>query len=164
LKNGSALASASKQTAFHSKVFPDSLSVFLSSRSNAIVFERITLPDNLLHPVSPYCHAVQAGDFLFVTGQLAQEPFGIVAQGTVADQTHRVMQNLKLVLDHCGTGFDRVTMARIFLTDMRDLDEVNEIYRSYFQPDQLPGRTTIGVTGLAGLGDIEIDLIVYVGD
>ena len=160
MKNGSAL----KQIAFHSKVFPNSRSVFFSSRSNAIVFERITLPGNLLHPVSPYCHAVRAGDFLFVTGQLAQEPSGTVTQGTIADQTHRVMQNLKLVLDHCGTGFDRVTMARIFLTDIRDLDEVNEIYRSYFQPDQLPGRTTIGVTGLAGLGDIEIDLIVYTGN
>jgi 2-iminobutanoate/2-iminopropanoate deaminase len=160
MKNGSAL----EQIAFHSKVFPNSRSVFFSSRSNAIVFERITLPGNLLHPVSPYCHAVRAGDFLFVTGQLAQEPSGAINLNAIADQTHRVMQNLKLVLDHCGTGFDRVTMARIFLTDIRDLDEVNEIYRSYFQPDQLPGRTTIGVTGLAGLGDIEIDLIVYTGN
>ena len=127
------------------------------------MFERITLPGNLLNPVSPYCHAVRAGEFLFVTGQLAQEASGAIDLHTIADQTHRVMQNLKLVLDHCGTGFDRVTMARIFLTDIRDIDAVNDIYRTYFQPDQLPGRTTIGVTGLAGLGDIEIDLIVYVG-
>jgi 2-iminobutanoate/2-iminopropanoate deaminase len=128
------------------------------------VFERITLPDQLLNPVSPYCHAVRAGDFLFVTGQLAQDPkTGAIDLGSIEAQTHRVMQNLKLVLEHCGSGFDRVTMARIFLTDIRDLQTVNEIYRSYFQPDTLPGRTTIGVTGLAGLGDIEIDLIAYVG-
>ncbi|MBD3880941.1 RidA family protein [Phormidium tenue FACHB-886] len=129
------------------------------------MFERLTLPDNLLNPVSPYCHAVRAGDFLFVTGQLAQDPdTGIINLGSIEEQTHRVLQNLKLVLEHCGSSFDRITMARIFLTDIRDIQTVNEIYRSYFQPNELPGRTTIGVTGLAGLGDIEIDLIAYLGD
>ena len=129
------------------------------------MFERITLPDNILAPVSPYCHAVRAGDFLFVTGQLAQDPAtGQIVRGAIEDQTHQVMQNLKRVLEHAGSGFDRVTMARIFLTDIRFIQTVNEIYASYFQPGELPGRTTIGVTGLAGLGDIEIDLIAYCGE
>lgn len=128
------------------------------------MFERITLPDNILSPVSPYCHAVRAGDFLFVTGQLAQNPkTGEIALGSIQEQTRQVMDNLKLVLEHSGGSFDRVTMARIFLTDIRFLATVNEIYASYFQPGQLPGRTAIGVTGLAGLGDVEIDLIVYCG-
>jgi 2-iminobutanoate/2-iminopropanoate deaminase len=129
------------------------------------VFERITLPNNILSPVSPYCHAVRAGDFLFVTGQLAQNPeTGVIERGSIEDQTRRVLDNLKLVLDHAGTSFDRITMARIFLTDIRFIQTVNEIYASYFKPGQLPGRTTIGVTGLAGLGEIEIDLIVYCGE
>jgi 2-iminobutanoate/2-iminopropanoate deaminase len=126
------------------------------------VFERITLPDDVLSPVSPYCHAVRAGDFLFVTGQLAQDPdTGKLVLGSIEEQTHRVMKNLQMVLHHAGVGFDRVTMARIFLTDIRFIQAANEIYASYFQPDELPGRTTIGVTGLAGMGDIEIDLIAY---
>jgi 2-iminobutanoate/2-iminopropanoate deaminase len=126
------------------------------------VFERMTLPDMPL--VSPYCHAVRAGDFLFVTGQLAQDPqSGSIVRGPIEDQTRQVMENLKQVLDYAGTSFDRVTMARIFLTDIRFIQTVNDIYASYFKPGELPGRTTIGVTGLAGLGDIEIDLIVYCG-
>lgn len=129
------------------------------------MFERITLPDNVLSPVSPYCHAVRAGDFLFVTGQLAQDPeTGKIIRGPIEEQTRRVLDNLKLVLEYAGTSFDRVTMARIFLTDIRFIQTVNEVYASYFKPGQLPGRTTVGVTGLAGLGEIEIDLIVYCGE
>jgi len=126
------------------------------------VFERLTLPDMPL--VSPYCHAVRAGDFLFVTGQLAQDSqTGTIVRGSIEDQTRQVMENLKRVLEYAGSGFDRVTMARIFLTDIRFIHPMNEIYASYFNPGELPGRTTIGVTGLAGLGDIEIDLIAYCG-
>ncbi|HEY9629192.1 MAG TPA: RidA family protein [Coleofasciculaceae cyanobacterium] len=128
------------------------------------MFERINLPNGILTSVSPYSHAVRAGDFLFVTGQLSQDPdTGKIVLGSIEEQTHRVMRNLQMVLDQAGSGFDRVTMARIFLTDIRFIETVNEIYASYFKPDQLPGRTTIGVTGLAGLGDIEIDLIAYCG-
>ncbi|MDJ1185715.1 RidA family protein [Roseofilum casamattae] len=128
------------------------------------MFERINLPNGILPPVGKYSHAVRAGDFLFVTGQLAEDPStGAMQIGSIAEQMQRVMDNLKLVLDHTGTSFNRVTMARIFITDLRYYDTVNEIYESYF-PEGLPGRTTIGVTGLAGLGDVEIDLIVYCGE
>ena len=128
------------------------------------MFERITLPDGVLSPVSPYCHAVRAGDFLFVTGQLAQDPeTGKVMTGTIEDQTHQVMQNLKLVLENAGSGFDRVVMARVFLTDFRHLQTFNDIYATYFPNQQFPGRTAIGVTALAGFGDVEVDLIAYCG-
>lgn len=124
----------------------------------------ITLP-NTLPPVAPYSHAVRAGDFLFVTGQLSEDPdTGEVQRGSITEQTKQVMENLKLVLEHAGTGFDKVVMARVFITDFRDYPVVNEIYSSYFQPNRLPSRTTVGVIGLAGLGDVEIDLIVYCGD
>ncbi|MBD2038787.1 RidA family protein [Phormidium sp. FACHB-592] len=128
------------------------------------MLEYITLPDTL-PPVAPYSHAVRAGDFLFVTGQLAEDPnTGEVVRGSIAEQTQRVMENLQLVLHHAGTDFNKVVMARIFITDFRDYAVVNEIYASYCTPGRLPGRTTVGVLGLAGLGDVEIDLIVYCGD
>lgn len=128
------------------------------------MLEHITLPNNLLPPVAPYSHAVRAGDLLFVTGQLAEDPqTGEVIKGSIEQQTQQVMENLKLVLDHAGTSFDRVVMSRIFITDFRDYETVNQIYASYFQAEKLPCRTTVGVMGLAGLGDIEIDLIVYCG-
>ncbi|NJK37480.1 MAG: RidA family protein [Oscillatoriales cyanobacterium RM2_1_1] len=129
------------------------------------MLEFITLPDNLLPPVAPYSHAVRAGEFLFVTGQLAEDPkTGEVIPGSLESQTHRVMDNLKLVLDHAGASFKQVVMARIFLTDFRDYDIVNQVYSSYFVDGRLPCRTTVGVLGLAGQGNVEIDLIVYCGE
>jgi len=129
------------------------------------MLEFITLPDGKLPPVAPYSHAVKAGDFLFVTGQLAEDPdTGEVIKGAIEDQTHRVMKNLNLVLNHAGSSFDRVVMARVFVTDFRYYETVNRIYQSYFGDRPQPCRTTVGVTALAGYGDVEIDLIVYCGD
>lgn len=128
------------------------------------MLERIILPDGTLPPLGPFPHAIRAGDFLFVTGQLAEDPeTGEVVAGSIDQQVRRVMDNLKLVLEHAGTSFDKAVMARIFITDLRYLQTVNEIYSSYFESNRLPCRTTIGVVGLAGLGNVEIDLIVYCG-
>jgi len=129
------------------------------------MLEFITLPDNLLPPPAPYSHAVRAGDFLFVTGQLAEDPeTGEIVLGPIVEQTRRVMENLKLVLDHAGASFDTVVMARLFLTDFRDYAAVNEIFSSYFSNGRRPSRTTVGVIALAGQGNVEIDLIVYCGN
>jgi 2-iminobutanoate/2-iminopropanoate deaminase len=128
------------------------------------MLEYITLPNNLLPPPSPYSHAVRAGDFLFVTGQLAEDPTtGQINRGPIPEQTKQVMENLKLVLDHANASFDNVVMARLFLTDFRDFQAVNEVFSSYFKDGRRPGRTTIGVIALAGQGDVEVDLIVYCG-
>lgn len=128
------------------------------------MLEYITLPDNILPPVAPYSHAVRAGDFLFVTGQLSEDPeTGDVLKTAIESQTQQVMENLERVLAHAGTGFDRVVMARIFVTDFRYYDAVNKVYSSYCTPGRLPSRTTVGVTALAGFGDVEIDLIAYCG-
>lgn len=128
------------------------------------MLQYITLPDNLLPPVAPYSHAVRAGDFLFVTGQLAEDPqSGEIHKRSIEAQTKQVMDNLITVLTHAGTSFDNVVMSRIFVTDFRYYETVNQVYASYCQAGRLPSRTTVGVTALAGFGDVEIDLIVYCG-
>ena len=129
------------------------------------MLEFINLPDGKLPPVAPYSHAVRAGDFLFVTGQLSEDPdTGEVVKASIEAQTTQVMDNLKLVLNHAGTSFENVVMSRIFVTDFRYYDTVNKIYASHFSAGRYPGRTTVGVTALAGFGDVEIDLIVYCGE
>ncbi|MBD0269673.1 MAG: RidA family protein [Cyanobacteria bacterium Co-bin8] len=128
------------------------------------MIEFITLPGQL-PPVAPYSHAVRAGDFLFVTGQLAEDPAtGKVIKGNLEEQTRQVMENLKLVLSHAGSSLEKVVMARIFVTDFRYYEVVNQTYQSYFTPGRMPSRTTVGVTALADYGDVEIDLIAYCGD
>ena len=127
------------------------------------MLEFITLPD-ALPPVAPYSHAVRAGDFLFVTGQLAEDAdSGEVLKLDIEAQTHQVMANLKRVLTHAGTTFEKVVMVRNFVTDFLYYETVNQVYASYFDHDRLPSRTTVGITALAGYGDVEIDLIVYCG-
>jgi len=118
-------------------------------------------------PVAPFSHAVAAGGWLFVTGQMPTDPADDDAplpEGIEA-QTHRVMENLKLVLAGAGGGLDRVMFARVYLTHFeRDYAAMNEVYRGYFAPGRLPGRTCIGVTGLARDALVEIDLLARVGE
>jgi 2-iminobutanoate/2-iminopropanoate deaminase len=113
-------------------------------------------------PVAPYSHAVEASGFIFVTGQLATDPNddALDIPPGIESQMHKVMDNLNRVLKGCGLTLANVVFVRIFLTDFkRDYAKVNEIYATYFGPEKLPARTTVGVTDLARGGIIEIDLI-----
>jgi len=112
-------------------------------------------------PTAPYSHAVRAGEFLFVTGQMPNDPKDgrIVAPG-IEDQTHQVMRNLQTVLAGAGTTLARTVFARVYLVNFADYQAMNGVYASYFEPGRLPGRTCVGVTGLALGALVEIDLIV----
>lgn len=112
--------------------------------------------------VGPFHHAVTAGDFHFVTGQmptLPEDPTTLV-EGGIEAQTRRVMDNLQLVLDGLGSSFERVAFARVYLVNFQDFDRMNAVYSSYFPEGGLPARTCIGVTGLAVGALVEIDLVV----
>ena len=112
-------------------------------------------------PTAPYSHAVRAGDFLFVTGQLPAHPdTGRLVAGGIAEQTHQVMRNLQAVLRGAGTDLPRVVFARVYLVNFADYAAMNAVYESYFTPGRLPGRTCVGVTGLALGALVEIDLVV----
>jgi reactive intermediate/imine deaminase len=113
-------------------------------------------------PVAPFSHAVEADGFVFVTGQMPTDPAAPDAplpQGIEA-QTRRVIENLKIVLAGIGLGLEHVTMARIYLTQFeRDYAALNALWPSFFAPDKLPARTTVGVTALAVGALVEIDLV-----
>jgi len=112
-------------------------------------------------PVAPFSHAVEVDGWVFVTGQIPENPddedeplpVGIEAQA------RRVMENLKLVLSEIELGLEHVVAARAFIIDMREFETMNKIYASYFSPNKRPARTCIGVTGLAKGARVEIDFI-----
>ena len=114
-------------------------------------------------PVAPFSHAVEADGWVFVTGQMPTDPDAPDAplpEGIEA-QTVRVIENLRIVLAEVGLGLEHVVMARIYLTHFdRDYAALNALWPSFWEPDRLPARTTIGVTALAVGALIEIDLVV----
>ena len=111
--------------------------------------------------VGPFSHAVKAGDFLFVTGQMPTQKDNKtkLVFGGIEIQTKQVMENLKNVLNEANSNFDKVIFARVYLVNFQDFDKMNAVYESYFSKNKLPARTCIGVTGLAVGASVEIDLI-----
>src|SRR5260370_17755441 len=111
--------------------------------------------------VGPFRHGVETDGFVFVTGQMPDTPdaSGQLPDGIEA-QTRAVMENLRLVLQGIDLGFEDVVMARIYLTRFKqDYAAMNTTYRGYFAEGHLPARTCVGVTGLAYVALIEIDLV-----
>ena len=114
--------------------------------------------------VGPFSHAVKAGGFLFVTGQmptLPNDPTKLI-DGGILSQTHQVMKNLKTVLTASNLSLENVVFVRIYLVNFKDFEAMNAIYESYFEKNKLPARTCIGVTELAVAASIEIDLIAKI--
>jgi 2-iminobutanoate/2-iminopropanoate deaminase len=112
-------------------------------------------------PTAPYSHTVRAGEFLFVTGQMPADPAtGRLVEGGITEQTHQVMRNLQTVLRGAGSSLARVAFARVYLVNFADYAAMNAVYASYFTRGRFPGRTCVGVTGLALGALVEIDLVV----
>jgi reactive intermediate/imine deaminase len=113
-------------------------------------------------PVAPFSHCVEVDGWVFVTGQMPTDPAkpdAPLPEGVVA-QTHRVMENLRLVLAGVGLGLEHVVQARVYLTEFeRDYAAMNAAYQTYFEVGRLPARTCVGVTALAVGALVEIDLI-----
>ena len=114
--------------------------------------------------VGPFSHAVKAGSFLFVTGQMPtlKNDATTLMPGGIEAQTKQVMDNLSDVLREAKTDFNNVIFARVYLVNFQDFDKMNAVYERYFTKGKLPARTCIGVTGLAVGASVEIDFIVAV--
>ena len=123
------------------------------------MIERLMAPGTFHQ--APYCHAARAGNFLFVTGQVAADPdTGDYVLGDIETETRRVMDNLVLVLEHAGFALRDVVSARAFLTDFGEYEAFNRVYTEYMG-EFLPTRTTVGVTALAAGARVEVDLVAY---
>lgn len=113
--------------------------------------------------IGPYSQAIRAGDFLFASGQIPLDPAtGALVPGGIAEQTHRVLQNLGAVLKAAGVSFDRVVKTTVYLTDMSEFAAMNEIYATYFHAPA-PARATVQAARLPRDVRVEIDLIAYLG-
>ncbi len=116
-------------------------------------------------PIGPYSQAIQTGNLLFISGQVALKPTGELANADIIEETHQVMQNLKAVLTEAGMDFGNVVKTTIFLSDMELFGQVNEIYGKYFSGNLpagkagFPARETVAVKGLPKNVNVEISMI-----
>ncbi len=110
-------------------------------------------------PIGPYNQAVQTGNLIFISGQVAIDPATSQLKiGSINEETHQVMNNLDAILKKAGISFSNVVKTTIFLSDMNLFAEVNEIYGKYFDAD-FPARETVAVKGLPKNVNVEISMI-----
>ena len=111
--------------------------------------------------VGPYNHAVRVGDLLFCAGQIPIDPAtGQLVPGDIKDQTRRVLENVKCILDDQGLTFANVVKSTVFLTNLAEFAGMNEVYSQYFTGD-FPARSTIQVAALPRAASVEIEVIAH---
>jgi 2-iminobutanoate/2-iminopropanoate deaminase len=109
-------------------------------------------------PIGPYNQAVAAGNFIFLSGQIALNPAnGQLITDDIKNETKQVMENIKAILIEAGINFSHIVKTTIFLTDMQDFAQVNEVYGTYFS-DNFPARETVQVAGLPKGVNVEISV------
>lgn len=109
--------------------------------------------------IGPYSQAVAHGSLVFVSGQIPLDPStGALVEGTIQDETRRVLENLKAVVEASGSSLDRVLKCTVFLKDLGDFANVNEIYAEYFAASK-PARACVEVSALPKGVRVEIDAI-----
>jgi 2-iminobutanoate/2-iminopropanoate deaminase len=119
----------------------------------------IVLTDRGPKPIGPYSQAVKANGFLYMSGQVALDPkTGEMVGATIAEQTERVMNNIKGILEAAGSNFHRVIKTTVFLKDMNDFSAMNDVYAKSF-PSAPPARSTVQVSRLPKDALVEIEVI-----
>jgi 2-iminobutanoate/2-iminopropanoate deaminase len=109
--------------------------------------------------IGPYSQAVVSNGFAFLSGQIPLDPAtGQLIEGDIAAQTERVLENLKAVLEGCGSSLAKVVKTTVYLTDMREFTKMNEVYARYF-PENPPARATVEAARLPRDVRVEIDCI-----
>tara|TARA_R110000868_G_scaffold331432_1_gene592429 strand:- start:5 stop:385 length:381 start_codon:yes stop_codon:yes gene_type:complete len=111
-------------------------------------------------PIGPYNQAVLAGNTLYISGQIPINPkTGNLIEGDIQKETKQAMENLKAILTEAGMTFENVVKASIFIKDMHQFSQINEVYGSYFNAETAPARETVEVANLPKFVNVEIAMI-----
>ena len=122
--------------------------------------KRIINTLNAPAPIGPYNQAVLSGNTLYISGQIPMDSVtGEMISGDIKKETAQCMQNLKVILEETGMSFDNVVKSSIFLKDMHQFSDVNEVYGSFFNAETAPARETVEVANLPKFVNVEISMI-----
>ena len=124
-----------------------------------IMSKSVVYSENAPEPIGPYSQAIQAGNILFVSGQIAiQRATGRIITATIEEETNQVMENLGAVLKAAGMNFSNIVKTSIFLKNMDNFPQVNGIYGRFFAQDP-PARETVEVARLPKDVNVEISCV-----
>ena len=124
--------------------------------------KEIIATPNAPQAIGPYSQAIKKGGLVFCSGQIPLDPAtGQVVAGGIAEQTTRVLENLKAVLEAAGAGLDSVVKTTVFLKDLAEFAAMNEVYATYFG-SAAPARSTVEVARLPKDVSVEIEAIAFV--
>ena len=120
--------------------------------------EAVSTP-NAPKAIGPYSQAIKANGFIFISGQIAFDPAsGNLISGGIEQQTEQVMKNLSAILQAAGSGWDRVVKTAVFLKNMSEFGQMNEVYGKFCK-NAPPARSTVEVARLPRDVSVEIDVI-----
>lgn len=125
--------------------------------------KKIIQSDNAPAPIGPYSQAIQTGNMIFVSGQIALDAItGKLIDENISKETQKVMENIKAVLKAAGADMSNIVKSSIFLSDMNNFTHVNAVYSNYFELDP-PARETVEVSRLPKDVNVEISVIAVLG-
>ncbi len=111
-------------------------------------------------PVGPYNQSILVGDTLYISGQIALDPAtGDLVLDTIEEETHKVMNNLKAILDNAGMTFENIVKCSVFVKNMQNYARINTVYAEYFNEDTAPVRELVEVAALPKYVNVEISAI-----
>ncbi|CAM3968542.1 RidA family protein [Mesobacillus zeae] len=111
--------------------------------------------------IGPYSQGVVVNNLFFSSGQIPLTPQGVMIEGGVKEQTHQVLQNLRAVLEGAGASFETVVKTTVFISNMDDFAQLNEVYGEYFDTHK-PARSTVEVARLPKDALVEIEAVALV--
>ena len=120
------------------------------------------LTNNAPAPIGPYSQAIQSGNTLYISGQVAIVPAtGEVLQGSLEDETHQVLKNIGAILTAAGLNYDHIVSCTVYISDMNMFSRINAVYAQYFTGSAPPARATVQVSGLPRNVNVEISAIAH---
>ena len=145
------------------KIIILSLIFFLSYNcNNNSSMKKIIKTNEAPEPIGPYNQAIEAGEFIFLSGQIGIDvDTGELINENIQAETNQVMRNIESVLKASNRNFDNVVKSTIFLKDLNDFSIVNEVYSKYFKNKISPARETVEVARLPKDANVEISVIAY---
>ena len=124
--------------------------------------KKAILTTNAPAPIGPYSQAIQSGNSLFISGQIAIDPAtNDLITGSIEDETHQVLKNIGAILKEAGLSYEHVVNNTVFVKDMGMFSRINAIYSLYFNSEVPPARALVQVTELPKYVNIEISTIAH---